>query len=178
MNHAEDLVRTKGANGFSYADLAKKLDIRKASIHYHFATKNELLQNLIQRYYDRHMQALSNIAGLAYPHEKLEAFVDVYRQGVKTNALCLCGMLTLDSDALTGKMREQLDVFFQDTAAWLTTVYQEGEVKARWQFSADPESEAKAFLALVQGAQLISRHASMPVEMFDEIVNQKVESYS
>lgn len=178
MNHAENLVRTKGANGFSYADLAQKLDIRKASIHYHFATKNELLENLIQRYYERHMQSLSDIDGLAHPQAKLAAFVDIYKQGVKTDALCLCGMLTLDSGALTGNMREQLDLFFQDTAAWLTTVCDEGQSEAQWQLNADAALEAKAFLALVQGAQLISRHASKPVAMFEEIVNQKLVSYS
>lgn len=178
MNHAELLVRTKGANGFSYADLAAKLDIRKASIHYHFSTKSDLLQNLIQRYYDQHMHTLDDFAQLGHPREKLVAFVDVYKQGVESNALCLCGMLTLDNGALTEQMRKKLALFFQDTEGWLTSVFREGQSEAGWQLNAEPEIEAKAFLALVQGAQLISRNASKSTEMFENTVNQKLDSYS
>lgn len=178
MNHAEILVRTKGANGFSYADLATKLNIRKASIHYHFSTKNDLLQNLIERYYDQHMHTLDDLAQLSHPLDKLKAFVDVYKQGLKIDALCLCGMLTLDNGALTEQMREKLDLFFQDTEMWLTTLFQEGQSQAQWKLGANPEYEAKAFLALVQGAQLISRNAQKPIEMFENTVNQKLDSYS
>ena len=35
----DTLIQQNGYQGFSYADLAKTLGIRKASIHYHFQTK-------------------------------------------------------------------------------------------------------------------------------------------
>ena len=37
LDLAEQLVQMHGFNGFSYADLAEELDIRKASVHHHFA---------------------------------------------------------------------------------------------------------------------------------------------
>ena len=39
---AETLVRGRGYAGFSYADLAEAVGIRKASIHHHFPTKVDL----------------------------------------------------------------------------------------------------------------------------------------
>ena len=39
---AESLVRGRGWSGFSYADLAEAVGIRKASIHHHFRTKDDL----------------------------------------------------------------------------------------------------------------------------------------
>ncbi|SQC98107.1 transcriptional regulator [Escherichia coli] len=38
----DTLIQQNGYQGFSYADLAKTLGIRKASIHYHFQTKTDL----------------------------------------------------------------------------------------------------------------------------------------
>ncbi|MFL6897065.1 TetR/AcrR family transcriptional regulator [Enterobacter roggenkampii] len=38
----DTLIQQNGYQGFSYADLADGLGIRKASIHYHFQTKTDL----------------------------------------------------------------------------------------------------------------------------------------
>lgn len=37
----DTLIQQNGYRGFSYADRAKTLGIRKASIHYHFQTKTD-----------------------------------------------------------------------------------------------------------------------------------------
>lgn len=182
MHHAEGLVRTKGANGFSYADLAGKLGIRKASIHYHFPSKSDLLNNLIQSYQMRFMQALEQIETAQNesnfdPKEQLQRFVDLYRQGLTTNQLCLCGMLTLDSEALTASMQQDLDAFFQSIEIWLTRVFEQAQNKKLWELPGTAESEAKALLALVQGAQLIARNAEKEVEKFDMIITPQLARY-
>jgi len=178
INHAEYLVRMKGANGFSYADLATKLGIRKASIHYHFPSKNDLLQTLIQSYHQQTMAILDGFSQLRNPYEKLLAFVDIYKQGLQIDALCLCGMLTLDSKALTMQMQQNLDSFFDDMEAWLTDIFREGSLQRQWQLINTPEAEAKTFLSLVQGAQIISRNASKGVEKFETIVQPQLNRYN
>ena len=50
LDSAEQAVRQRGYNGFSYADLAREIGIRKASIHHHFPTKADLGLALIERY--------------------------------------------------------------------------------------------------------------------------------
>ena len=39
---AIDLIKSKG-DGWSYEDISAQIGIRKASIHYHFRTKDELI---------------------------------------------------------------------------------------------------------------------------------------
>lgn len=177
LNHAEYLVRTKGANGFSYADLATKLGIRKASIHYHFPSKNDLLQCLIQTYHQRTLSVLDELGQFSNLKDRLIGFVDIYRQGVIVDALCLCGMLTLDHNALTSQMQAGLDQYFHDLETWLTNLFTQGQHQQQWQLSNSPELEAKAFLALVQGAQIISRNASKGVDKFDTIIQHCVKQY-
>ena len=49
LTEAERLVRTRGFDAMSFADLAVAADIRKASVHYHFPTKADLAAKLIAR---------------------------------------------------------------------------------------------------------------------------------
>src|SRR6185369_16920377 len=42
LDAAETLIQTRSYSAFSYQDIADELGIRKASIHYHFATKADL----------------------------------------------------------------------------------------------------------------------------------------
>ena len=45
---AERLVRVRGYNGFSYRDLAEQIGIKTASIHYHFPTKADLGEAMVE----------------------------------------------------------------------------------------------------------------------------------
>jgi len=42
LEQADTLIQKNGYAGFSYADLAERLGIRKASIHHHFPAKSDL----------------------------------------------------------------------------------------------------------------------------------------
>ena len=58
LDTAEGLVQERGFNGFSYADVARELGVTKAALHYHFASKAELGDALIDRYAERFFAAL------------------------------------------------------------------------------------------------------------------------
>ena len=175
LSHAEHLARSRGANGFSYADLASELGIKKASVHYHFSTKADLLHGLIETYRDRFKVALAAF-GQEPPRAKLAGLVDLYARGLREGELCLCGMLTLDITSLPEPARESLNGFFRDTEAWLTQAFKEGK-EIGWQLEGKPEQEAKAFLALVQGAQLTTRAAEEGTKLFRAVVNSQIDRY-
>src|SRR5512145_2923851 len=79
LDVAEQLVQTRGFNGFSYADVAAELDITTASLHYHFAGKAELGEALIDRYAERFNAALAAIEARPDPAPaKLAAYADLY----------------------------------------------------------------------------------------------------
>ena len=61
ISQAEFLVRRRGYSGFSYADLAEVVGIRKASIHHHFPTKSDLAFALVAAYDARYEEALDAI---------------------------------------------------------------------------------------------------------------------
>src|SRR5687768_1212122 len=79
LDIAEELAQTRGYNGFSYADIAAKLGVTKASLHYHFASKAELGRALIARYHHGFGAALDSIDKRpATPPGKLRHYVELY----------------------------------------------------------------------------------------------------
>ena len=44
------LIMERGYNGFSFRDIAARVGIKSASIHYHFATKADLAEAALKAY--------------------------------------------------------------------------------------------------------------------------------
>jgi len=94
LDVAERLVQVRGFNGFSYADIAAELQITKAALHYHFASKAALGEALIARYADRFMGALASLdTADGTVRAKLDSYAGLYLQVLRNRKMCLCGML-------------------------------------------------------------------------------------
>ncbi len=166
LDCAEHLARTRGFDAFSYADLSKEVGIRKASIHYHFPTKSDLAASLIERYSERflgQLYAVSEKDGTA-GHD-VRAYVDLYRQALaKGTQLCLCVSFSAARDSFDEATLARLNAFHDRSLAWLATVFEKAKTDGSMTGTlSDPETEAHACLALVEGAQLVARAARSEV---------------
>lgn len=171
LNCAEDAVRVRGFDGFSYADLAISVGIRKASIHHHFPTKADLALALIERYSINFFAVLDQIA-IAHRvgGERLKAYVAACRDAADNgNKLCLCIAMCTRRDGLRVDVLEKLDAFHLTVTAWLTDAFATGKRDKSIAAVVDPEAEANACLAQMEGAQLIAR-AAKDVGRFDAAV--------
>ena len=101
LDIAERLVQSRGYNAFSYADVAHAVGIRKASLHYHFATKADLGQALVARYRRAFLEALQGIeAREAAAPGRLRDYVALYGAVLRRKRMCMCGMLATDAARL------------------------------------------------------------------------------
>lgn len=169
LDSAERLVRSRGYDAFSYADLAEEVGIRKASIHHHFAKKADLGLCLIQRYRTRFVEALAAIdARTSTGGERLLAYIESYRSALDGgDMLCLCVAFTTGRESLTNPMLTELNGFHQDSREWLRKAFVLGKSDRSIDGVNDPKAESCAGLALVEGAQLIAR-AARDVKLFDD----------
>jgi TetR/AcrR family transcriptional repressor of nem operon len=168
LDVAQDLVRCRGYSAFSYADISKQVGIRKASIHYHFPSKEELGKELVKRYhsiFQRKLQAIEHSE--PDPREQLRQFVALYRSGLSACQMCLCGMLSAEIEVLPDSVQAEVRGFLDETHAWLTRVLAAGEAASCLQLRISPETEASLLLATVQGAQLMARAATDSLAKFD-----------
>jgi TetR/AcrR family transcriptional regulator, transcriptional repressor for nem operon len=151
---ATAVVQTRGYNGFSYADIADAVGIRKASVHHHFPGKSDLGQEVARRYRHRFAEALSDLesetddAGL-----RLERYADLYARELSQHGrMCLCGMLAAEYATLPAGVQDEVRAFFDDQREWLVRALGH-ERPSR------PEARrlADALLAGLEGALLVSR---------------------
>src|SRR3954463_3955663 len=77
---ARSLIIAGGYNGFSYADVAEGVGIRKPSIHHHFASKVDLVRPLVSRYRAEAEAGLSALErNVPDPREQLENYVAYWK---------------------------------------------------------------------------------------------------
>lgn len=158
LNVAEQLAQSRGYNGFSYADIATRLGVTKASLHYHFPSKAELGRALITRYQAAFGAALEAIdrRGLAAP-EKLREYVALYDSVMRNDRICLCGMLAAEYATLPAPMQEALRRFFEMNERWLTAVLLDGRRAGSLLFAASANRRARLILGALEGAMLVAR---------------------
>lgn len=157
LTSAQRLVQQRGFNGFSYADVAQEVGIRKASLHHHFPSKADLGVALIQAYTAQLSCALADINGSKpTAHDKLAAYIDIYRTALSADCICLGGMLATEAMTLDDGMLPSLKRFFEFNIGWLTQVLAEGSQK-EFMLTNSPEHHARAILSALQGALLIAR---------------------
>jgi TetR/AcrR family transcriptional regulator, transcriptional repressor for nem operon len=158
LDVAERLVQVHGYNGFSYADIAAELRIRKPSLHHHFPTKAALGKALITRYRSRFLTALAAIdqdrTGAA---DKLEQYARLYSGVLRKRRMCLCGMLAADFETLPKSMRDGVSEFFAANETWLARVLEEGRRARTLRFDGPAASIAAFLVSALEGAMLVAR---------------------
>jgi TetR/AcrR family transcriptional regulator, transcriptional repressor for nem operon len=158
LDLAERLVQERGFNGFSYADIARELGVTKAALHYHFASKAELGDALIDRYAERFFEALAAVdAARDDAVDKLRAYARIYADVFRDDRMCLCGMLAADYATLPEAMRERVVRFFDDNEAWLARVLEDGRGSGTVRFSGSARAVARTLIGGLEGAMLVSR---------------------
>jgi TetR/AcrR family transcriptional repressor of nem operon len=158
LDAAEALVQVRGFNGFSYADIAAELQITKASLHYHFATKADLGEALITRYAARFLQALAEVGadGTDAP-AKLAAYAKLYADVLNDHKMCLCGMLAAEYPTLPAPMQTAVLGFFDENEAWLEAVLEQGSREGSLEFTGPARGTARMIVSGLEGAMLVTR---------------------
>jgi TetR/AcrR family transcriptional repressor of nem operon len=163
LDTAERLVQVRGFNGFSYADIAAELQVTKASLHYHFATKAGLGEALINRYSTRFFEALAEVdaAGAAAP-VKLAAYAKLYADVLSEHRMCLCGMLAAEYPTLPPPMQAAVVGFFDHNEHWLEAVLEQGRDEGSLAFTGSARDTARMIVSGLEGAMLVTRPYADP----------------
>lgn len=171
LSVAQKLVQQRGFNGFSYADIAEEVGIRKASLHHHYATKAELGVALLASYSTQLDDELQRISALpAKADVKLAAYAAIFRGSLDADRICMGGMLASDWLTLDTSMLPSLKRFFERNIEWLTEVLAEGKSQKLFVLNSAAADYARVLLASLQGALLVAR-ATGDHETFDRTVS-------
>ncbi|GLC93231.1 TetR family transcriptional regulator [Cupriavidus sp. TA19] len=154
---AENLMRTRGYTSFSYADLAEAVGIRKASIHHHFPTKEDLGAAIVEDYIGR-VRAEFDRVEVQHWHVigRLEAFLQIFRSSADGGLLPLCGALAAEMSALPPSLQQLTHRFFDLQLAWLTRVLDQGIKLKEIPEGSGARQKAFLLLSILEGSSFIN----------------------
>lgn len=164
---AREMAQSHGISGISFREVAARIGIKSASVHYHFPTKDDLILALVRAQHEETAAALDAIARTGDFHSRMRAFAGLFRQHLEHgNRFCLCGMMGAEVEALPDAARIELAEFFEMCARWVTAQVTAFGPAA----GVNPRALGHMVVAGIEGAMLLSRvrgHAAA----FDEAVN-------
>lgn len=179
LQTAQTLVQTKSYSGFSFEELAQTVGIRKASVYYHFASKEALGIALIARAQEQIIalhQKNQHLTGI----EQLHAFLTEIgsRIGVGQR-ICPGGALTANWDALPANLKNSV-LRMRDTYLQLFTAMASAGRKDNSLFirgTSTDEAIAKSIIASFQGGIILARLSGNKAD-YDAVIESLITSLS
>jgi TetR/AcrR family transcriptional repressor of nem operon len=166
LDVAERLVQVRGFNGVSYADVAAEMGITRAALHYHFASKAELGEALIDRYTTRFQGALEAIDGQpGDAASKIAGYATIYLDVLRKQRMCLCGMLAAEYQTLPVAMQRAIVRFFDINEAWLEGVFDQGQHAGTLRHRGTARNAAQVVIGTLEGAMLVARLHDDPARL-------------
>lgn len=146
LDASESLLRKRGYAAVSIRDIADKVGVRTAAVHYHFPTKADLVEAVARRYADRFFERL----GPPTDGEGGKRMAAAFRIALGMDGrMCLCGVLAAEALGLPEGVAKATEDFMRGVVGWLETAYR-GRVD-------DPRARALALTASLEGAMLLVR---------------------
>ena len=119
LDAAETRARRGGYNGFSFRDLADDVGIKSASVHHHYATKEQLAGAVTHRYVERMAEYLGDPTAFK-PRAAVKHLAEEFlRANEDDDQMCLCGMFAAESDDLPKHVVPEVAAFFNLIVKWL-----------------------------------------------------------
>jgi TetR/AcrR family transcriptional repressor of nem operon len=165
LDCAQTLIMKGGYNGFSYADIAEVVGIRKASIHHHFPSKADLVRTLISRYRADARKGFTQLEAMTSdPHEQLRRYLGYWQKCLLdgTAPICICALLAGELPVLPAEIATEVRLHFQTLSKFLTGILERGSDSGALHLSETPSAEAEAFMATVHGGMLSARVGDDP----------------
>ncbi|UPG92606.1 TetR/AcrR family transcriptional regulator [Luteibacter aegosomatissinici] len=177
IDSARYLIQTRGYNGFSYADVAEEVKVRKASIHHHFPTKADLALAVVEESRAGIVEQTRLLAdGTFDPAQKLMFYTGYWEKCIAdaTAPFCVAGMLAAELPSLPENLAEAVRAHFRDLSRWLETILTKGAQVGVFKLRGAASTEAEAFMSIVYGAMLTARAYGQPAK-FAEVVRSGLE---
>jgi TetR/AcrR family transcriptional repressor of nem operon len=169
---AQQVIQTRSFSDFSYQDVADQLDLRKASVHYHFPTKTDLGVAMLMRYQQQLSHWMRQVAEQAItPPEQLKAYVQLFGEHLGgSGRICPGGIFSAEWNTLAPPLQDALQQLLKTHENWLIDLIWTGQKTGHFG-PGSPETLALLVGATLQGALQVQRAMARP-EAFAQVAEQ------
>ncbi len=176
---AHDLIAARGYFGFSYADIAEVVGIRKASIHHHFPSKVDLVVATLKEYRAQLVEASGGLdTRVTDPLQRLKLYVHHWEDCVRRNnrPICIAALLSAEFPALPEEIQTEIQLHLKYLVRWVRATLKEGVSYGSIHLQHGAEAEAQSFVATVHGAMLSARALGSP-DIFSSITKNALDRF-
>lgn len=169
---AEGYLLQQGYGGFSYADIAKALNIKNAAIHYHFSSKEELVLAIIKNAHSRFEHWKKHLEVQVH-WVRVSRFIKIYDNSCdKSDSMCLVTALCSDYALLPTKVQGALNNFAKAIHQWFSEILASGRAAGEFNFEGSASQRASIIQTSLMGGLLINR--VMGRSQYEDIKNQLI----
>ncbi len=160
LDVARRLIMSRGYNGFSYADIAAAIGIRKASVHHHFAAKSDLATAVVEQSRALiHAQVELLAEAETEAAAQLRAYAGYWERCIADDSapFCVAAMLAAELPSLPDDLAASITAHFAELRTWLIQLLALGVRQGSVSLVRPPPEEADAFMSAIYGAMLSAR---------------------
>ena len=158
VERASELFNTRGVAGASMADISEATGLEKGGVYNHFTSKDDLAIAAFEYGADVVLGRIdAAMAGATTPLGKLRAVVEFYRHADRSFVRGGCPLMNsaIEADSTNPEMRKRVarkfDYWRASFVAAIEDAIEAGELR-----SVDARSAATVFLAMIEGAIMLS----------------------
>lgn len=164
---ATELLITHGVRGLRFGEIAERLNITRANIHYHFGTKNKLIDEVIKEYVSSTLDQLGTIWAdpVASFQDKARRMMEFNRRrymkfntaGKSGKPWSLISRMRLETDQLSEAAQGDLRKFTTTIESYIYRSVENGRTKGELIADAPIKDIAVQLIAIVDSAGSITQ---------------------
>jgi len=165
---ADKLIRSKGYAGFSYGDISASLGGKNAAIHYHFKSKEDLGNEVINHNLAKIEKQFANLD--SSPSKALIQFVKIYSSSRKQNLICFLAALGAAFNLLPHTMKNNLKIASDKIRKIIIAILENGKMKNEFSFDSPAREKADLIIAALMSSLILDRISAD--DYHNNIINQ------
>lgn len=173
ISTAECLIRERGLNGFSFADIAEQIGVKTPAIHHYFPTKADLLEAVLKRESNR-IYFYREKCGQLPGDQQLLHLVSVFARNSLLHRVCLIGALLGEFNTFDLYLQSAVQGLCISLLDWVEDFLTKGQADGSLQFSGEPFVRAKLVTFTLSSALLLNRAFDNEGE-FECMLNQMLK---
>jgi TetR/AcrR family transcriptional repressor of nem operon len=158
INEALDIVQKEAFSALSFQLLADRVGIKKASVYYHFPSKEKLAVGVIEDATNKLGKYFTSIA-LQKPDKQLASYIKLFSVHISSLQNLCPGVSFITSwPAQTDLVKEAIKMLYRTHIEFVTVVIQKGYDQSIFLKNQTPAADiASTIFAMLQGALLSAR---------------------
>jgi TetR/AcrR family transcriptional repressor of nem operon len=158
LDCAQDLIQRVGVNAMSYQHLSDEIGIRKASIHYHFPKKEDLVVALLNRCREAYDALYTDIVDSDHTaKQKLLLISQLFEQSLRDGKVCFVGMLSVEFESLTERAQKATQAAIKSSSSIYEKVFIQAVAEGQCSSTINTYDAAHGYFCFLLGAQVLSR---------------------